>query len=203
MNELNSLEVEIKVAIADLAAIAVQLKQLHADLEVPRVYERNVRYENASRSLTAASKVVRLRQDTRTRLTWKEPSASNTDISVNVRTELEVTVSDFDTMDLILQKLGYIPAWTYEKYRTTYALDGCEIVLDELPYGNFVEIEGSKAAIDALRARLNIMHLPNITRSYSSLFGALRQKFRLSMDNLTFAEFEGVELPSDWIDQLG
>jgi len=30
----------------------------------------------------------------------------------------------------------------YEKYRTTFTIGSLEVVLDELPYGNFVEIEG-------------------------------------------------------------
>ncbi len=34
----------------------------------------------------------------------------------------------------------------YEKYRAIYEINDCHIMLDELPYGDFVEIEGSDTA---------------------------------------------------------
>jgi len=42
----------------------------------------------------------------------------------------------------VFEALGYAVYMMYEKYRTTFRLDNLEVVLDELPYGNFVEIEG-------------------------------------------------------------
>ena len=43
-----------------------------------RVFERNVRYENDDKSLTDNGIVVRLRQDHRVRLTYKEPTPADT-----------------------------------------------------------------------------------------------------------------------------
>ena len=37
----------------------------------------------------------------------------------------------------------------YEKYREAFDLNDLEIVLDEMPYGNFVELEGNEQAIKA------------------------------------------------------
>ena len=58
------------------------------------------------------------------------------------RFEAEVNVGDFANTKLILEKLGFMVTASYEKYRSTFFLDNTEIVLDELPFGNFVEIEG-------------------------------------------------------------
>jgi adenylate cyclase, class 2 len=191
-------EVEIKLAVDDLAAVEQKLKSVGATLKAERVLERNVRYENAEKTLTEQHKVVRMRQDTRARLTWKEPNAGTQDESANVRTELEVTVSDYDVMDVILQKLGYAPHWRYEKYRTTYTLNDCEVTLDELPFGSFVEIEGERDQLATIQQMLNLADHKNIPQSYSELMRLLKEKIDLSFDDLTFENFRGVSVPAAW-----
>ena len=51
-------------------------------------------------------------------------------------------VSSFDNAKALLEALGYRVSVMYEKYRTTYDWGGCEVTLDEMPYGDFAEIEG-------------------------------------------------------------
>src|SRR5262249_13738417 len=109
----SDMETEIKIKVPDLAAIAKKMEVAGAQLTAPRVYEKNVRYEDPGETLTPSGRVVRLRQDNRTRLTYKEPTLKGGKFTT--RTELEITVSDFDTADLILAKLGYHSAWIYEK----------------------------------------------------------------------------------------
>src|SRR5690349_13157581 len=148
----NYTETEVKMYTPHLELIQVRLERLGAKLTAPRVFERNVRFENAAHTLTTHGIVVRLRQDSRVRLTYKEAGSAKDGIVS--RTEMEVEVSDFETMRAILGKLGYAPHMGYEKYRTTYELDGTEVVLDELPYGNFVEIEGDSETIEKAIQRL-------------------------------------------------
>ncbi len=52
--------------------------------------------------------------------------------------------------------LGYTPYFIYEKRRETFDLRGCEVMIDEMPYGWFLEIEG---AADAIRARVGELGL--------------------------------------------
>ena len=147
-SEMNPLiETEVKIAVADLNAIRERLEAVGAVLRAPRVFERNIRYEDAAGSLTPNEIVLRLRQDTAARLTYKAPPDAEAAQPANVRTrfEAEVTVSDFDTMDVILQRLGFRPHVVYEKFRTTYQLGEAEVVLDEMPFGPFVEVEGPAA----------------------------------------------------------
>jgi adenylate cyclase class 2 len=198
-----NLEIEVKfyMTAAELAAMPATLDKIGATLTSARIYERNMRYENTSYSLTAARKVIRLRQDSRVRLTYKEPSPTALS-GVSARTELEVTVSDFETMDAILGKLGYFPAWEYEKYRTTYTWRGAEIVLDELPYGYFIEIEGGAAQIEAAIQALGLNKQPRIKASYSDLFFQLKTLLSLKFIHLTFDNFKNVTLPDkpgDWL----
>jgi len=192
-------EVEVKLFVQDLESIAAQIVKQDGKLSKERVFERNVRYEDPASSLTPAARVLRLRQDTRARLTYKEPGdeTGNGNAKVSSRTELEVEVSDFTTTDLILKKLGYVPAWIYEKYRTTYELMDCEITLDEMPFGHFVEVEGDADNIERVLSALGLADHPRITRSYSDLFVGLKQKMNLPFQDLTFDNFKGIVVVND------
>ncbi len=183
-------ETEIKLYVPDLQAVQQKLEAAGAELTAPRVYERNVRYDNKERTMTPHGMVVRLREDTRVRLTYKD-DGTVTD-GITSRFEAEVEVSDFDAMETILGKLGYTPYLIYEKYRTTYEIDGAEVVLDEMPYGNFVEIEGDIDAIERLISTLELSDAQRLEGSYSTLFERLRQKLGLKFTDLTFESFKGV-----------
>ena len=68
------LEIEAKVHVGDLAAVRRRLTALQAEEVAARVYERNIRYEDAGHSLAGRGAVLRMRQDIRIRLSIKEPS---------------------------------------------------------------------------------------------------------------------------------
>jgi adenylate cyclase class 2 len=111
------------------------------------------------------------------------------------RFEAEVEVSDFEAMETILGRLGYTPYMVYEKYRTTYELDGAEIVLDEMPYGNFVEIEGDEDTIEKVINRLGLQQAARYDGSYAVLFERVRRALGLTFTDLTFANFKDVDVP--------
>ncbi len=185
-------ETEIKLYVPHLETVAQQLEVLGAKLIAPRIYEHNVRYEDADHSLTARHIVLRLRQDTRVRLTYKEPPAHIEDEDIPNRFEAEVEVSDFEAMDTILRKLGFTPSMIYEKYRTTYHLGGVEVVLDEMPYGNFVEIEGRAEEIRQAVEQLNLSDAPRLSTNYIGLFDNVCRNLKLETRDLTFAAFQDV-----------
>ncbi len=187
-------ETEVKLYVPDLDAVKRRLEASGAQLVAPRVYEHNVRYEDADHSLTARHIVLRLRQDTRARLTYKEPPAQIEDEDIPNRFEAEVEVSDFEAMDTILRKLGFAPSMVYEKYRTTYQLGGVEVVLDELPYGHFVEIEGDADEIRQAVGQLELSEAPRLPTNYMGLFDNVRRNLKLDVTDLTFAAFQGVEV---------
>ena len=58
--------------------------------------------------------------------------------------ELEVDVADFDTMNEILQRLGYKPRSYQENRRESYELDGVAVEIDYWPkIKPYIEIEAS------------------------------------------------------------
>jgi adenylate cyclase class 2 len=189
-----NVETEVKLYVPDLAAVARRLESVGAAISAPRVLERNVRYDNAAGDFNATSTVLRLRQDARVRLTYKDGEKLVGQYGSS-RFEAEVTVSDFDTMATILGKLGFIPVLVYEKYRTTYAYDQTEVTLDEMPYGTFVEVEGDQDAIARVVRALGLDGARRMMASYTVLFAFVKRNMGLDFTDLTFANFAGISVP--------
>ncbi len=194
-----NIETELKLYVSDLAAVQQRIETAGGAVTAPRVLERNVRYDDAALSFNAAGTVLRLRQDTRARLTYKDGERLYGAFGSS-RFEAEVEVSDFETMETILGKLGYHPVMVYEKYRTTYALHDAEVTLDEMPYGSFVEIEGDEAAIRRCVDSLGLQDARRMSASYTVLFRFVRQNMELEFTDLTFANFEGIDVPESAFD---
>ncbi|MEW6581081.1 MAG: class IV adenylate cyclase [Chloroflexota bacterium] len=193
-------ETEVKLYVSDLDRLAARLVAAGATLHSPRTYEHNVRYDTPGGDLSRRYVVLRLRRDTRVRLTYKGPAAIADGIMS--RYEAEVTVDDFATMDGILRALGYVPFMIYEKYRTTYRLGEAEVVLDEMPFGPFCEIEGPLPAIEAALDALGLAEYPRIGTSYLGMFSALKQRLGLTFHDLTFANFAGIAVPPEVFNNL-
>jgi adenylate cyclase, class 2 len=186
----DNLEVEVKFYAPDLTAIRHRLLALGAELVKKRTYERNVRFDNEHGDLLRKRQLLRLRQDGTIRLTFKGDPPPEIISEARVREELEVTISDFDTAVALLQRLGFQPAQIYEKYRETYCLGPVEIVLDELPFGDFIELEGDEAAIRAAANSLGLDWSRRILYNYLYLMALLKQRKGLPFDDLTFDNFQ-------------
>ena len=191
------LETEAKFYVLDLEKIKSSLEELNAHLIQERVLETNIRFDLPGEPMRAEGRVLRLRRDTSTKFTYK--SASIKEQGVLSREEIEFEVEDFEKAKRFLEALGYQKLVYYEKYRTTYALQPLEglvlIMLDELPYGNFVEIEGE--SVDEIRAiteQLNLNWESAIGTSYNALFDRARINLNLEIEDLSFADFRGIEI---------
>ena len=190
-------ELEIKLYISDLPGLHLQLIAQGAQQVKPRQREYNLRFDTPTGELSSSAQVLRLRQDTDVRLTYKGPSEMHS--GVRSRREIEFTVSDFEAARSFFVALGYQVRVIYEKYRTTFLLAGVEVTLDELPYGNFVEIEGPDTqAITAVADSLRLNRSASIAASYTMLFDHLRTVLGLTFRDLTFENFANIKVsPSD------
>lgn len=203
MTTKDYLETEVKVYLDDMENVAARLVAAGATTQVPRVMECNIRYDNAERTLMPNGIVVRLRRDYRTLLTYKEPAAEEQqDELALARFEVDVEVDDFDRMQIILEKLGYTPAMVYEKQRTTYRLHDAEVVLDEMPYGDFMEIEGKPEDIRWVIERIALEDAPRFKCSYVELFDRVRHHLGMDVRDLTFDNFAGVDVPLSAFDPV-
>jgi adenylate cyclase class 2 len=191
---MNDQETEVKYYVKQHNQVEARLRELGARLIQPRVFERNLRFDLPDGSLRREKKILRLRQDTQARLTYKGPSQPTE--GVLSRAEYEITVDDFDTALAFLEALGYLPVATYEKYRRTYELRDLHIMLDELPYGDFVEIEGPDvAALQKASADLGLDFSAAIPANYLVLFESLcKRREGLDPTQLTFGALEGMRI---------
>ena len=188
------LEVEVKFMLRDLDAFRRRLADVGAEIVAPRVFERNVRFDTADAALLARQQLLRLRQDTRVRLTFKGPVAEDVVSEAKVREEIELEVGDFDRMSAVLQRLGFLPVQIYEKYRETYQWRDVEIVLDEMPFGNFIELEGPGAELKPVAEALGLDWSRRILANYLALMELCRQSFDLPFSDLTFENFVGLSV---------
>jgi len=184
-------ELEVKFHVSDLTEIEKQLVRLGATLVQPRTHEYNLRFDTPSGDLAQAESMLRLRRDANSHVTFKGPSSTLG--GVLARQEIEFDVSNFSAAQKLIEALGFRSKFVYEKYRTTYGLDGLKITLDEMPYGPFVEIEGKEAA--AIQNAANLLNLDwqqRLPETYISIFRRLKELFNLKFADLTFANFQGV-----------
>ncbi|HZI19259.1 MAG TPA: class IV adenylate cyclase [Pyrinomonadaceae bacterium] len=134
-------------------ALRRRLGEAGAKERGPEVFEENTIY--SGHGLDPHRSVLRLRRaGGRSIFTYKERGASES--AVKRHREDETEVSDGAALAAILDALGYRPALVYEKRRSTWHVGGVEVVLDELPFGLFVEIEGEEEAILAAERLLGL-----------------------------------------------
>ena len=187
MTATNNQEQEAKFYLLNRAALEERLKALGAQQRSQRTFESNLRFDTPDGALTRARQVLRLRQDERIRLTYKGPQ--ETGRAVSVRPEIEFEASSFENARAFLEALGYQVSIRYDKYRTTYDLMGVEVVVDEMPFGDFAEIEGpGGAAIQKAARALGLDWEARSIESYLGLFYRLRNEQGLTAQNLTFEE---------------
>lgn len=191
-----SVELEAKFYLNDLTAVRSRLEGLGAELIRPRTLETNLRFDTPDEQLDAGKRLLRLRQDDAVRLTYKEPDVIVDGASQ--RLELEVKVSDFDTLSKIFKRLGYVVTVVYEKYRAEYLLDGLYITLDAMPFGDFIEIEGERVEdIQAAANKLGLDWEANIPQNYLILFNRLKAHHPIDFRDMTFDNFAGMQISAE------
>jgi adenylate cyclase, class 2 len=195
---MNNQEIEIKFYVSDLKQVETRLVELGAKLIQPRVFESNIRYDLPDGSLHTESRVLRLRRADDVRLTYK--GRGEITEGVLTRDEFEFTVGDFETARQFIEALGYMPFATYEKIRTTYELNEAHIMLDELPFGDFVEIEGS--GVDSIRLMATSLGLEMeaaVDTGYLSLHKRLCATLPLDPVKLTFAALKDFKVSPEML----
>jgi adenylate cyclase class 2 len=140
-------------------------------------FEENTLYTGGQLDLQV--EVLRLRRvGDRAILTYKRRFPS--DSAIKQQREDETEVKDAGALARILEVLGYKPVLVYEKRRGTWQVADAEVVLDELPFGLFLEIEGDEQSITEVEQLLDLADVeaemasyPELTRRYGEQRGEL------------------------------
>jgi adenylate cyclase class 2 len=168
------IEIEKKYQLTkkQLAALVRRLHKLGASASELE-FEENTLYRGGR--LDRGGCVLRLRRvNGRALLTFKQrfPSTS----AIKHQLEEETEVADADTLEAILRALEFEPALVYEKRRTRWQVGKAEVALDELPFGLFMEIEGTEKEISRVEKMLAGENLPAVMETYPRLTAILGKK---------------------------
>ncbi len=179
-------ETEIKLRFEDgPQAARAMLERLGYPESEPRTLESDQLFDRDG-ELKGSDRLLRLRRNGgRATITYKGPGASGRHKS---REEIEFDVSEPEACELALLRLGYQPAFRYEKYRTKFAAAGEPglITIDETPIGVFLELEGEPAWIDQTAARLGYPPEKYLTSSYAFLYREYCLLHPSAPQNMTF-----------------
>ncbi len=139
-NKQMAIEIEKKYRIDKkiIVELTTKLSEVGAAFAY-EVFEEN--YLHRGGLLDGRSATLRLRRtDFRTTLTYKEKVPNESEFKQQI--EFETDVSNVDATESIIEKLGYKLSVIYEKHRKAWKFNNVEVVLDELPFGYYMEIEG-------------------------------------------------------------
>ncbi len=190
-------EIEIKLVVANPQALRRRLRELGLRPVLARHFESNYLFDFPDLRLRKARCLLRLRfARGRGLLTFKgTPLRSR---GYKVRQEVETTVEDGDQLREILRNLGMHEVFCYEKFRTLYAPQGKrevaeapQLVYDETPIGNFLELEGPQSWIDKAARDLGYSRAEYVTESYAALYRKKCEEEGKSMGNMVFPKREG------------
>ena len=184
-------ETEVKIPIGErgitLDDARARIEPLGFTPHKPRVFERNLVFDLPNASLRESRQLLRLREaGGHSTLTYKGGPATGG--KHKAREERETSVGNFEEMSVILERLGYSITFIYEKYRTEYS-KGDEpgtITVDETPIGNFLELEGEPAWIDATAKLLGFAESDYLTSSYGAIYVDWCRKNGIAPANMQF-----------------
>ena len=145
-------EVELKAVVDDLTERRKKIEEAGASLSFEgKISDR--RYDFASRELSARDEVLRVRRyqspkTSKTFLDWKGPTEFR-DV-YKVREEITTPVEDFDSLELILLRLGLELTWEIDREIAQYQIGGATVRFESYPRMDvLVEVEGDPAAIES------------------------------------------------------
>jgi adenylate cyclase class 2 len=148
-----------------LDEITQRLIELGAEFE-KEVFEVN--YQHRGGEMDERGATLRLRKiGDFTVLTYKEKLRIENGTKHKI--EHETIVSDVDATEAIIERLGYRLTAVYEKRRKYWHWGEVEIVLDELPFGLYMEIEGTQEAIAKAEKKLGLKAVEYEPRGYPRL----------------------------------
>jgi adenylate cyclase, class 2 len=181
------IETEIKIPFEDGPDRARALIERHGYAVIePRTLESDQLFDRPGSELRIADQLLRLRRSgARSTVTYKGPATRERHKS---REEIEFEVSDAPAFELILERLGYLPRFRYEKYRTKFAAPPGIITIDETPIGVFLELEGPADWIDRTAERLGFAPSAYSTASYAALYRDYLRSHEGAPINMVFRE---------------
>ena len=181
------LEQEVKFRLPAAEGGVAELEAIGARVEKARHFEQNVLYDYPDKRLAKRDEALRLRRaGDQSWLTWKGPHHGSG--RVKQRREFESFLSDADAVEAILEALGLVECFRYEKYRAIYRAESAVLTIDETPMGVFLEIEATPVIIAETAGRLGLDMKDAINLSYPHLYELYRDTTPGAPEFMVFPE---------------
>jgi adenylate cyclase class 2 len=185
------LEIEVKFWVSEPEMLHGKILSLGAK-SLGQTEEHNTIWDDKSGSIRKKNALLRLREDGRATLTVKAETSNKADCQCKVMAEWETALDNPAAMRQILDFLGYFPVRCYEKKRHTFEMGSVLLMLDTMPFGIFLEIEGREEAIKEAAAALGLDWQERIVLNYFELFEIIQQKENIAFNDITFENFSGL-----------
>lgn len=177
MPATNTHEIEVKLRFDGVQPLAQAGMTLQ--LETARHFEDNFLLDTADEQLRQKLAILRVRQSGETgSLTYKEKPAPDAPATqFKQRLEIETALDDPTSALALFERLGFSSWFRYQKHRTVFraSLPGgatLQVMFDETPIGNFIELEGEEEAIAEAVKLLGIEPKDYVLESYLALQAA-------------------------------
>lgn len=174
-------EYELRVLEIDKNKIIEKLEKLGAEKIADFNYKRKV-YNFIPAS---DNKWIRLRTDgNKTTLTIKKLE----NLEIDGTKELEISVSNFEETDNILNELGYHSHTYQENKRTRYILNGVELDIDSWPYiPTYLEIEGKDEK--SVRDMIELLELNKEKVTSIDVQGVFKTFYNIDISDVPIVSF--------------
>ena len=177
------IEKKYRLTLKDRRAIEKRLRALGSKPK-PLEHEENTIY--CGGNLGFGLRALRLRRvNGEAILTFKERIPSRSPIKH--QKENETRVKNADATDAILRGIGFEPALVYEKRRTRWDVGSAKVVIDELPYGLFMEIEASEKEIKRVEKLIAAEDLPVVFETYPAMTAKIGKRKRKGIIEARFS----------------
>lgn len=184
-----AVETEIKLAIQNPESTRELLKRTGYEQLSGREHEYNELWDAPAGDLRLRGELLRLRTVAGTStLTYK--GVSQESARYKKREEIESAVGHAGAIRSILERLGFVCTFQYEKFRTEFGRrdESGLILLDETPIGVYLELEGEQNWIDSTAEKLGFTDKHYITTSYGALYRDFCRKRGREPGNMLYAE---------------
>lgn len=182
MEKNNNYEIELKFKVDDHKGIIKFLEEMNAEF-VGKAFERTVRFDTNDQVLEKSGRFLRTRTGFKNVITFKRKIDSD---DFKEREEIEFEISDPEKMNYILKNLGFSKILIMEKNREKWNYKNTEVVLDELPMGNYIEIEGEKESIFEVVKDFQLNIDDKITGTYWDIWREFANKNKIDNENIIF-----------------
>lgn len=189
-------ESESKFPVLDFSNVETKLCQ-YGTLCTPWHFEQNNVLDTLEGSLRTQGILLRVRAAIGNSMTLKRPLAPSLQGSAQVKhlEEIESEISNIDATQRLFEALGYTSVLRYEKFRCIWQVNASKVFLDILPFGKFIEIEGTESTIMETAQALGLDPQSASGQNYHQLFKQHREAHDLPPeDSFCFSEKERLAL---------